>query len=391
MSKLPWLQFFTGDWLKDPKLSMCQPATRGIWIDIISAAHELRSGTLTGTPDQLARICRCTVPDLCLALTDLTTTGTADIRERGGVFSVTCRRLAREEKERVTEREKKQRQRSKNTCPENVPEDNSYDKSLNINELQKYPPTCPPVVPEMSLLIYDSNNKDLINYEKETIREETQEVIGGCGGKEKPKKPPGAIDLLFKKFWEAYPRKENPQRAMECWEKLKPDEALVATMFSWIEKARESEQWRDKSKIPHPSTWLSEKRWLGDPPPMAINHQARAPAIQEAENAASKAEKEAEEAEARSFYAELLSYKQPEEWVQASNAIRGSVSAGCFETWFRPIMCLGIKNGELDIVVPTNIFGDCLRENYAQLLLKNTGACELKIQPYGTHSRGGAS
>ncbi len=36
----PWLKFFTTDWRSDPRLRMCSPAARGLWIDMICIAHE---------------------------------------------------------------------------------------------------------------------------------------------------------------------------------------------------------------------------------------------------------------------------------------------------------------------------------------------------------------
>lgn len=100
--KLHWMQFDTGDWLKDPDLSLCTPATRGVWIDLISRMHESgRVGRLSGTIDQLCRLARCVPAELALALTDLQTTGTADVTERNGVVTVTNRRMEREAKERA--------------------------------------------------------------------------------------------------------------------------------------------------------------------------------------------------------------------------------------------------------------------------------------------------
>ena len=277
-SKHPWFQFFSGDWLKDPKLSMCQPATRGIWIDVISAAHELRCGTLTGTPEQLARVCRCTVPDLRLALADLSTTGAADIRERDGIISITCRRLAREAKTREVEREKKRKQRSNAqdlgdvpACPVNVPYEKAEDNCIEINDLSDCPYSCPDVVPEKSLLIYDLYNKE--NIKNKNIRKLSLEKKRGCGGKEKP-------TALFEQFWEAYPRKDGSKKlASEKFKALNPDSALFAAILSAIDQAMKSEQWQIKKFIPHAATWLNQRRWECDPPPVAeISPQARAPA-----------------------------------------------------------------------------------------------------------------
>lgn len=97
MSKQPYIAFYTGDWLKDPRLSLCAPATRGVWIDLICALHELPTGgSVSGTAEQLARLCRCTVSDMHSAISELRTTQTADINDREGVYSVVCRRLRKE-------------------------------------------------------------------------------------------------------------------------------------------------------------------------------------------------------------------------------------------------------------------------------------------------------
>jgi uncharacterized protein YdaU (DUF1376 family) len=94
--KHPYIQFYVGDWLKDPELSMCSPATRGIWIDLICAIHEGNgAGKLTANRQQLSRICRCTEPDISAALIELGNTNAADIYEADGIVSITCRRIRR--------------------------------------------------------------------------------------------------------------------------------------------------------------------------------------------------------------------------------------------------------------------------------------------------------
>jgi hypothetical protein len=99
--KQPAFQFYTGDWLKDPALTLCTSSARGVWIDLICAMHESgRSGELRGTPDQLARVARTSTADLTQALTDLQATGAADVTERNGVVTVVNRRMKRESKER---------------------------------------------------------------------------------------------------------------------------------------------------------------------------------------------------------------------------------------------------------------------------------------------------
>lgn len=117
MPKLPYFQFYPGDWLKDPKLSLCSPAARGVWMDLLCAMHELqRSGKLSGTPEQLARLTRCSTVELGHALTEIQTTGTADVTERNGIVTVVNRRMNREYKYREATRLRVNRHRGHEPC-----------------------------------------------------------------------------------------------------------------------------------------------------------------------------------------------------------------------------------------------------------------------------------
>jgi hypothetical protein len=94
IGKHPYIQFYTGDWLKDPALSVCSPAARGIWMDILCHLHERNNGgTLTASLEQISRCCRCSVSEAKISLDELRTNSAADISERGGLYSVTCRRM----------------------------------------------------------------------------------------------------------------------------------------------------------------------------------------------------------------------------------------------------------------------------------------------------------
>jgi hypothetical protein len=60
-----------------------------------------------------------------------------------------------------------------------------------------------------------------------------------------------------------YPRRKAKDRARESWNKLKPDESLRQVIFAAIEKQKNWPEWqRDNGAyIPHPATWLNQKRW----------------------------------------------------------------------------------------------------------------------------------
>ncbi|MCC6273684.1 MAG: hypothetical protein IT572_09495 [Deltaproteobacteria bacterium] len=110
--KQPAFQFYSGDWLKDAQLSMCSPASRGVWIDALSAMHVSATSSLTGTVEQLARVCRCSVSDMQSAIDDLKSTNTANIRlHADGRVTLESRRFAREHKDRENNNLRKRKER----------------------------------------------------------------------------------------------------------------------------------------------------------------------------------------------------------------------------------------------------------------------------------------
>lgn len=109
-----YIQFNVGDWLKDSAVGSCAPSTRGIWLDLLCAMHEGgRTGELVRTRDQLARLARCTVPELNAALDELRTSGAALVAECHGVVTVTNRRMKREADDRKQANSRKTKSRTK--------------------------------------------------------------------------------------------------------------------------------------------------------------------------------------------------------------------------------------------------------------------------------------
>lgn len=91
--KQPSFQFYTGDYKKDPELSMCSPATRGIWMDFLCTFHDSGVDRVSGTSRELSRLCRCLPDEMESAITELKRTNAADVEEQEGIFTIICRRL----------------------------------------------------------------------------------------------------------------------------------------------------------------------------------------------------------------------------------------------------------------------------------------------------------
>ena len=75
----------------------------------------------------------------------------------------------------------------------------------------------------------------------------------------------------FERLWKWYPNGELPrianrgnrQRAIRAWDKLHPDDALIATIAEALARQAASEQWREGVGIPHLSTYLNNYGWEG--------------------------------------------------------------------------------------------------------------------------------
>ena len=70
----------------------------------------------------------------------------------------------------------------------------------------------------------------------------------------------------FEDFWKAYPRKEAKGRALKAWKAAQLDEATRTAIAAAVAKQRTSTRWREEGGkyIPHPATWINDKRWLDE-------------------------------------------------------------------------------------------------------------------------------
>ena len=94
-----------------------------------------------------------------------------------------------------------------------------------------------------------------------------------------------SVDVLFERFWDAYPKKKAKIKAKEAFKKIKPTptEEFVNKMIKAIEEQKVSLDWKKEQGqfIPYPSTWLNQGRWEDEV--MGANRYGTAEEI-EAEN-----------------------------------------------------------------------------------------------------------
>jgi hypothetical protein len=76
-----------------------------------------------------------------------------------------------------------------------------------------------------------------------------------------PKRGMSAFDPLFVEFWKAYPRKENKPTAVRAFGKIKPmSREVLEKILAGIELWKNSNCWSETRYIPHPSTFLNNKK-----------------------------------------------------------------------------------------------------------------------------------
>ena len=68
---------------------------------------------------------------------------------------------------------------------------------------------------------------------------------------------------LFDLFYKEYPRKVGKTEALKAWNKLNVTDTLFQEIMAGLKGHKKSRDWlKDGGQfIPHPSTWLNQKRW----------------------------------------------------------------------------------------------------------------------------------
>ena len=103
----------------------------------------------------------------------------------------------------------------------------------------------------------DISNKDLINPHSPPEGDKLQRKKRQRRSKSVPAWKPER----FEAFWDYYPRGEDRMGAVEEWDKLQPDDALIDRMARALARQKASEEWQRGIGIPYACRWLRKRRW----------------------------------------------------------------------------------------------------------------------------------
>ena len=92
---------------------------------------------------------------------------------------------------------------------------------------------------------------------------DSEPVTGNNRKEPLPPTPKGDCADGFEEFWEAYPKKVSKPSAKKAWARLNADRPMVAAILADITRRKSSKEWTPERMqyVPHPSTYLNNRRW----------------------------------------------------------------------------------------------------------------------------------
>ena len=248
----PSFQFYPGDWLSDPALSLCSFAAQGLWIRMLCLMHHATPYGHLCTPNGLAidpeKIAGAT-PEM---IAELESWGVFRRGDDGGIFSA---RMVEDgaSYNKFIERQSKAgkasaeaRRAATKRQPDPQPNGNRHTNQNQVSFLQS---------PSSSLRSPDSG--------LQTTKEE--------------------ID--FDDFWQLQVRKESKSESRRLWEGEKAttsgrrmtaeDQHTAIDAYPYHATMWQRER-RTRDKVPHPRTWLYQRRWEDEVPGMPTEDERAA-------------------------------------------------------------------------------------------------------------------
>lgn len=268
-TKLPFMKFFTGDWMKDPALRSVSLSARGLWIDMLCLMWEAhRRGYLchrTGLPvtlEQLARMVGSSAAEVDHLVQELVNCGVCSRAEDGVLYS---RRMERDEQVRKT------------AACNGRKGGNPQLMMKGVN--QRSNPLIKGEVIQTSYPHIQSSETESKLFEKAPIAPTRGGTPPPEGKRRFREYPPD-----FERFFETYPRQVGKDAAHRAWrnaiQRLQvqrvQDRTDVCEFLQQRAKVYADSPAGNRGQFtPHPSTWLNEGRYLDDDSEWQRTHDDR--------------------------------------------------------------------------------------------------------------------
>ena len=244
--KRPSFQFYPGDWQGNAKLRRCTHAERGIWLDIMCLMHDAEEyGVLRWPLSDIAQAVGCKVAHLKAIARKGVLKGCDSGKMLAFIFTP---RHAGQDGDPVT------------LLPEQegpvwfssrmVRDEYTRQKRGESSRFGGTPNPTPKAAPMPPFGVGNGRDKG------------DGSSSSSSSSRTTPPNPPKASEA-FSHFWDAYPRKVAKPAAQKAWGRIQHADGLLPVMLAAIAAQKQSEQWRKEAGafIPHPATWLNQRRW----------------------------------------------------------------------------------------------------------------------------------
>lgn len=110
-----------------------------------------------------------------------------------------------------------------------------------------------------------SESAEIEHFDASGTREARVDHASKVEGKGRERNKEQGVSAEFEEFWQAYPRKVGKGAAEKAWAKASPDLQAVLTALAWQTK---QDGWTKDGGafIPHPGTYLNQRRWEDEKP-----------------------------------------------------------------------------------------------------------------------------
>ncbi len=255
--KAPSSQFYWRDWLADPAVRALTRDERGAYIDILAYTHQ------TGTPGRMTE-------EQVRRWAGYSEAEWADHREAiRACFRVTRRGVwlqARTLRDRDSQKIRYLQAR-KGALATNAARWSSVAQRHDSDTHSDPTAIAPASALESSLLLETSSSASSCVGELNTRSANVEKSALAVSAKNGAPKDPDDLtwlELFDPWFWTAYPRRVGKPAALRAWKAVRPQcQATVDAISDGLERWRES--WTEPRFIPHPATWLNQRRWEDQP------------------------------------------------------------------------------------------------------------------------------
>jgi hypothetical protein len=255
-AKLPAMQWYPGDWRKDPGVQALSYEERGVWFELLMLMHDCEDRgklMLNGKPiehKRLSVMLRLTEGEITEHITQYITLGVASVCPDTGALM--CRRMVRDEQKRATN--------AANGGKGGNPafqkgKDNPYYNRLDNR--QDNPTDNREDNPKISPSSSSSSSS--------SIQTHTEPSAVPASVSEKKTWITQRNQQWFEEWWAFVWLKVGRGQAEKAFRKVNTPEMFEAVMEATKKQAVVFLA-REPQFRPHPATWLNGKRWLDEAP-----------------------------------------------------------------------------------------------------------------------------